>query len=98
MLYEVITIAHLTSVNPSTCSGTNGSIVISGLENSTEYSVDYKKNTVAVATVITSYSIHYTKLYDDKWAMVAVAGSLRLTGPAMVLDEQLAALVTLMLV
>jgi len=41
------TIAHGSDVNPSTCSGTNGSISLTGLANSTSYTVNYKKNTVS---------------------------------------------------
>ncbi|MEI7423959.1 MAG: gliding motility-associated C-terminal domain-containing protein, partial [Prolixibacteraceae bacterium] len=37
-------IAHGTDVSPTTCGGTDGSIHITGLANSTHYAVDYKKN------------------------------------------------------
>jgi gliding motility-associated-like protein len=38
-------------VNPTTCSGVNGSITLNGLANSTGYSVDYKKNGLTQTTV-----------------------------------------------
>ena len=47
-------IAHGTDVNPTTCSGTNGNISITGLTASTLYTVDYNKNGAGVNTAITS--------------------------------------------
>jgi gliding motility-associated-like protein len=43
----VPTIGSVTSVNPTTCNGTNGSITISGLGNNTTYTVNYILNGVA---------------------------------------------------
>jgi gliding motility-associated-like protein len=40
--------------NPATCSGTNGSITISGLNNNTAYTVHYTKNTTPVTVSLTS--------------------------------------------
>jgi hypothetical protein len=40
-----------TSVNPTTCGGTNGSITLSGLAASTSYTLNYAKNGVAIAPV-----------------------------------------------
>lgn len=44
-------ISYYSSVNPSTCNGTNGSITLNGLSNSTSYSVGYKKNGITQTTV-----------------------------------------------
>ncbi|MEQ9289736.1 MAG: Ig-like domain-containing protein, partial [Cyclobacteriaceae bacterium] len=43
-----------TPTNPNTCSGTDGSIAISGVKNSTTYSVSYTKGGTTVNTSITS--------------------------------------------
>ena len=66
MLYEVITVAMVPSSHPLTAAA-----VLSGLLG---WSLDAlvagadvawrARTAAAMATVITSYSIHYTKLYD----------------------------------
>jgi len=48
------TIAFVSSTGPTTCSGSDGSIVISGLDNNTSYTVDYKKDGTDVSASITS--------------------------------------------
>ncbi len=40
-------ISSFIAIDPTTCSGTNGTIQLSGLSNSTSYSVSYKKNSGA---------------------------------------------------
>ena len=77
MLYEVITIAILLSVTVSIAADTIGVLITIFLENEVIPCFYDRKNgdlpgqwvqkmkaTMRMAIVITSYSIHYTKLYD----------------------------------
>ncbi|WP_420315855.1 Ig-like domain-containing protein [Ekhidna sp.] len=48
------TISLVAFNNPTTCSGTDGSIQIAGLSNSTSYVVSYEKDGTSVSTSITS--------------------------------------------
>lgn len=47
-------IASVTSSNPTTCLGTDGSITLNGLSASTSYTVNYLKNTVPQSATISS--------------------------------------------
>jgi gliding motility-associated-like protein len=49
--YKVPVISSSNSVNPATCSGTEGSITVNGLKLSTNYLVNHKKNGVAQTPV-----------------------------------------------
>lgn len=45
-------ITSVTFTDPTTCNGTNGTIIINGLSNSTSYTVNYAKNTLAQTPAI----------------------------------------------
>ncbi|AYQ33520.1 choice-of-anchor Q domain-containing protein [Runella sp. SP2] len=84
----------LSSINPTTCGGSEGSITLSGFLNTTVYSVTYKKNNVAVSAanftsngsgVITLTGLaagNYTEIVATYGACVSNAVTATLEDPA----------------
>ncbi|MEQ9423635.1 MAG: putative Ig domain-containing protein [Cyclobacteriaceae bacterium] len=88
-----VTIATGTITDPSTCPGTNGSIQLTGLANSTTYTVDYNYNGTPVNTSIMSDgsgNLLIGTLDDGNYTDISVTAnncdSNTITGPV-VLDD-----------
>ena len=71
-------IAIDSSLNPTTCSGSEGFITLSGLENGKPYAVSYKRNGVVVnipALIASSGKVSITNLNSGNYSDISVSAS-----------------------